>query len=152
MINVETVAKERNLIYGKKNVCKIHFLKSFLSPNYAPPVPNLGIWIIYPGSTKNSYRILKITNTKEEGNSVYPWQGPQSKFSSIAAQNVYDHLKYFAHCIHFYPLWPSEKRPVEYTQSASCSYFVESSSKGAARSVSESDGVSEGVGSLQTLL
>jgi len=69
------------------------------------------------------------------------------------AQSVCVHLKYFAHRIHFSPLWSSEKRSVQYTQWGSCySSSVESSAKGTARSVSESHGVSDGVGSRQTLL
>ena len=53
---------------------------------------------------------------------------------------MYAHLKYFAHLKHSSPLWSSEKRPVQYTHSASSS--VESSSKRTTRSVSESDGLS----------
>jgi len=68
-------------------------------------------------------------------------------------QSVCAHLKCFAHRIHSSPLWSLEKRPVQYTQSASCSsLFVESPAKGTARSVSESDGVTGGDGSRQTLL
>jgi hypothetical protein len=53
-----------------------------------------------------------------------------------------------------FSLWSSEKRPVQNTQSASCSSSssVESSSRGTASSVSQSDGVSDGVGSRQTLI
>ena len=60
-------------------------------------------------------------------------------------QSMCAHLKYFAHRIHCSPLWSSEKRPVHNTQSASCSSSstVESSAKGTARSVSESDEVSD---------
>jgi len=118
-------------------------------------VPNLGRWIIYPESTKNSYRILKITNTKEEQNSVYLWKGSQTRSSSILPQSVCAHLKYvyFAHHIHSSTLRYSEKRPVQNTQSASCfSSSVESSAKGTVSSVSESDRMSDGVGSRQTLL
>jgi len=63
------------------------------------------------------------------------------------------HLKYFAQRIHSSPQRSSEKRPVQYTQSSSCSSSsLESSAKGTDRSVSESDGVSDGAGSRQTLL
>ena len=64
-------------------------------------------------------------------------------------------LKYFAHRIHSSAsiLRSSEKRPVHYTQSASCSYSsVESSAKVTVRSESVSDGMSVGVGSRQTTL
>jgi len=68
-------------------------------------------------------------------------------------QSMCAQLKHFAHPIHSSALWSSEKRPVQSTQSASCSSSsVESSAKGTARSVSESDGVSGGVGSRQTVL
>ena len=51
-------------------------------------------------------------------------------------QSVCAYLKCFAHRIHSFPLWSSEKRPVQNTQSASCSSSsVESSAKGTARSV-----------------
>jgi hypothetical protein len=102
----------------------------FVSLKSSPPVircthvPNLGRWIIYPESTKNSYRILKIANTKEEQNSVYPWQGSQTKSSPIPTQSVCAHLKYFAHCIHSSILWSSEKWPVQNTPSVSCSHFL----------------------------
>jgi hypothetical protein len=64
------------------------------------------------------------------------------------------HLQYFTHRIHSSPLWSSEKRPVQNTQSAPCSpsSSVESLARGTANSVSESDGTSDGVGSWQTLL
>ena len=107
-------------------------------------VPNLGRWIIYSESTKNSYRIFKITNTKEEQNNVYPWQCSQTKSSSIPPQSVCAHLRYFAHRIYSSTLWPSEKRPVQNIHSASCSPSVESSAKGTVRSVSKSDSVSDG--------
>ena len=58
-----------------------------------------------------------------------------------------------SHIIQSSPLWSYEKRPVQNTQSASCSSSsVRSSAKGTARSVSECYGVSDGVGSQQTLL
>ena len=73
------------------------------------------------------------------------------KSSSIPAQSVCAHLKYFAHCTHSSPLWSSEKRPVQNTQSE---YFsssaVESSAEGTARSAFESYEVSDGVASRQT--
>jgi hypothetical protein len=69
--------------------------------------------------------------------------------SSIPAQSVCAHLQYFAHRIHSSPLLCSDKRPVQNTQSASS---VELSARGTASSLSESDGVSDGVGSRQTLL
>ena len=74
--------------------------------------------------------------------------------NSIPAQSVGRHLKNFAYRIQSSPLWSSEKRPVQNTQSASCSSSstVESSAKGTARSVSESDGVSDGVGFRKTFL
>jgi len=76
-----------------------------------------------------------------------------TKASSIPKQSVCAHLKYFAHCIHISPLWSSEKRPIRNTQSASfSSSSVESSAKGTVRSVSESDGLLNGVGSQQTTL
>jgi len=62
-------------------------------------------------------------------------------------------VKRFAHRIHSSPVWSSEKRSVQNTQSASCSFSsVEYSEKGTARSVSESDGMTDRVGSRQTLL
>jgi hypothetical protein len=140
-------------------VCKICFPKSFIPLLRSTHVPYLGRWIICTESTKNSYKIQKkITNTKDincEQNSrpIYPWQGIQTKSSSIPAPSVCAHLKHFAHHIQSSPLWSSEKRPVQNKQSASCiSSYVESSAKGTARSVSESYGVSDGVGSQQTLL
>jgi hypothetical protein len=66
--------------------------------------------------------------------------------------NKQNFLQYFAHRIHSSPLWSSEKRPVQNTQSASFSSSVESSARGTASSVSESDGVSDVVGSHQTFL
>ena len=67
-------------------------------------------------------------------------------------QSVCAHLKCFIHRIHSSQLWSSEKWPVHNTQSASCSSSsVESSATRTARSASESDGVSNGVGSQQTL-
>jgi len=117
-------------------------------------VSDLGRWIIYSERTKNSYRILKTTNTKEEQNHVYPWQDSQTISSSTPAQSVCAHLKHFAHRIHSSTLWSSEKRPVQNTQSASCSLSpsVESSEKGTAKSVSECHGESDIVGPRQTLL
>jgi hypothetical protein len=63
------------------------------------------------------------------------------------------HLQYFAHRIHYSTLWSSEKRLVQNAQSASCSSSssVESSARGTASLVSQSDGVSDGVGFRQTL-
>ena len=116
-------------------------------------VPNLWSWIIYPENINNSSITLKITHTKEEQNSVYPGQGSQTKSTSIPTQSVRAHVKYFAHRIHSSTLWSSEKRAVQSTQSASCSFSsVESSAKGTVRSVSESDGLSDEVGSRQTTL
>ena len=67
--------------------------------------------------------------------------------------SVCAHLKYFTHRIHSSTLWSLEKRTVRNTQSASCSSSsVESSAKGTVRSVSESNGVLDGVGSRQTTL
>jgi len=95
-----------------------------------PRVPNMGRWIIYTESTKNSYKIWKICKYKG-------WKL---------------RTKHFAHRILSSPLWSSEKRPVQNTKSMSCSSSssIESSVKGTARSVSESDGVSDRVGSWQT--
>jgi hypothetical protein len=82
-----------------------------------------------------------------------PDQAHKKKSSSIPAQSVCAHLKHLAQRIQSSPLWSSEKRPVQNKQSASCiSSYVQSSTKGTARSVSESDGVSDGVGSWHTLL
>ena len=62
-------------------------------------------------------------------------------------------LKYFAHRIHSSPLWFSEKRPLQNTRSASfSSSSVESSAKGTVSSVSQTDVVTDGVGSRKTLL
>ena len=61
-------------------------------------------------------------------------------------------LKYFVRRIHSSPLWSSEKRPVQNTQSVYCSSSsVESSAEGTARFVFESYKMSDGVGSRQTL-
>jgi hypothetical protein len=64
------------------------------------------------------------------------------------------HLQYFAYSIHSSTLWSSEKRPVQNTQSVSCSSSssVESSSRRTVNSASKYDGVSDGVGSRKTLL
>jgi hypothetical protein len=78
---------------------------------------------------------------------IYLRQGSQTKSSSIPAQSVCTHLKHFTHRIQSSPLWSSEKRPVQSEQSVShISSYVESSAKGTARSVFESDGVSDAVG------
>jgi hypothetical protein len=78
----------------------------------------------------------------------------KTKSSSIQAQSMCAHMKYFAHRTHSSPLWSSGKRPMQNTQSASCSlsFPVESSATGTPSSVSESDGVLDGVESRQTLL
>jgi hypothetical protein len=65
-------------------------------------------------NTEKSYKIQEITNTKDinyKQNSmpIYSLQGSQIRSSSIPAQNVCAQLKYFAHRIHFYPLWSSKK-------------------------------------------
>jgi hypothetical protein len=82
-----------------------------------------------------------------------PDKAIQTKSSSIPTQNVCANLKYVAHLIHSSTLRSSEKRPVQNSQSASfSSSSVETSAKGTVRLVSESDGMSDGVGSRQTLL
>jgi hypothetical protein len=119
-------------------------------------VPNLGRWIIYTENAKKitEYKNHKYKDIDHEQNRVYPWQGSQIKSSFITAQSVCSHLKHFAHRIQSSPVRSSEKQPVQYRQSASCSSSssVASSAWGTANLVSESDGVSDGVGTQQTLL
>ena len=114
-------------------------------------VPNMGRWIIYTESTKNSYRILKKYKYKR-----YKLRTKQGLSLTGLTNRIFLHTnkkKYFAHRIHSSTLWSSEKLPVQNTQSASCSSSsVESSAKGTVSSVSESDRMSDGVGSRQTLL
>ena len=103
-------------------------------------IPDLGRWIIYPESTKNSYRILKKYKYKR-----YKLRTKQGLSLTGLTNRIFLHTnkkKYFAHRIHSSTLWSSEKLPVQNTQSASCpSSSVESSAKGTVRSVSESDSV-----------
>jgi hypothetical protein len=99
------------------------------------------------------FKKLQLKRIQTKNKQCLPRQVSQTKSSSIPTQSLYAHLKYFAHGIHPSLLWSSEKRPVQNTQSASCSSSsVESLARGAASSVSEYDRVSDGVGSRQTLL
>jgi len=117
-------------------------------------VHNFGRWIIYTESKRKVIEFKKKYNHKGYKLRTKQWLSltKLTKPSSIPAQNVYAHLNCFAHFIHSSPLWSSEKWTVQHTQSASCSYSVESSLKRSARSVSESDRVSDRDGYRQTLL
>ena len=84
-----------------------------------------------------------------------PDKAHKQNFLNTNTKSVCADLKYsyFAHRIHSSTLWCSEKRPVHYTQSASCSSSsVESSAKVTVMSESESDGISDEFGSRQTNL
>jgi len=91
----------------------------------------------YRGRTKQCLSLTRLTN---------------KIFLHTNTVCVCAHLKYFPHRIHSSTLWSSKKRPVLNTKSASCSTSVESSAKATVRSVSVSDGASDGVGSRQTTL
>jgi hypothetical protein len=86
-------------------------------------------------------------NSEQKSRYPYPWQGSQTKSSSIPAQSVCVHMKHLARRIQSSPLWSSEKRPVQNKKSASfISSYVESSARGTASSVSECDSGFGGLG------
>ena len=119
-------------------------------------VPNLGRWIIFTESTRDSYKI-KIKN-KYKG---YKIKTKQCLFLTRLTNKIFLHTS--TKCVR-----PSEIFCTSYLvfsivvfrettstehKSASCSSSpsIESSAKGTVRSVSESDGVSDGAGSRKTL-
>ena len=116
---------------------------------------NLGRWIIYEKSTKISYKTQKIQ--------IQRIQTKNKKSLSLTRLTNRIFLHTSTKCVRpsetfhtsylLLSMWSSEKRPVQNTQSASCSSSsVELSAKGTARSVSERVGVSDGVWFSQTLL
>ena len=82
-------------------------------------VPNLGRWIIFTESTRNSYKIQKkiqIRRIQNKNKTCLSLTRLTNKSSSIPAHSVCAHLKHFAHRIQSSPLWSSDKRPVQNTQ------------------------------------
>ena len=114
-------------------------------------VPNLGRWIIYPESIKNSYIIEKIQIQRKNKTVFIPDKAHKQNLPPYQHKvcepiwNISHIVSVLLHC----GLQRNDKYITHYQRSSSS---VESPAKGTVRSVSESDGVTDEVGSRQTTL